>query len=354
MSLKKVCIFSLSVIFLFFCLRGVYFCYNKFGNFNKIIFPVAYEERDFKEEYKNNFFVENQFLCYINTLNKKLEFVEKMDYEEYKKERFINKIPCILLSSENQETKAKKNNKKRELVVYFGGNGETIYYSCAYELFKEIRQCTDLNVDFLIIGYPGYVCDSSSPSEENFYKYSDCIAQYFSSAQCLKCIKSAQSGEYNKIHFLAFSIGCAMAVDCATKIKKNMIDSLTLMNPFTNIKSCAKHIIENKIQFLKPIADKVLANFDYNFDNFSRIKEIKIKKLNIVFSSNDSVINNKNSLALFKNATNCKNKNLYEVCGDHCDWMNYDIINLLLGVKGNNKLLMQKISVNDEIKKIKT
>ena len=342
MSLKKVCIFSLSVIFLFFCLRGVYFCYNKFGNFNKMIFPRAYEERDFKEEYKNNFFVENQYLYYIDTLNKKLEFVEKMDYEEYKKERFINKIPCILLSSENQETKAKKNNKKRELVVYFGGNGETIYYSCAYELFKEIRQCTDLNVDFLIIGYPGYVCDSSSPSEKIFYKYSDCIAQYFSSAQCL---------EYNKIHFLAFSIGCAMAVDCATKIKKNIIDSLTLMNPFTNIKSCAKHIIENKIQFLKPIAGKVLANFDYNFDNFSRIKEIKIKKLNIVFSSNDSVINNKNSLALFKNATNCKNKNLYEVCGDHCDWIKYDIINLLLGIKGNNKLLMQKISVNYENKK---
>ena len=142
MSLKKVCIFSLSVILLFFFLRGVYFCYNKFGNFNKMIFPVAYEERDFKEEYKNNFFVENQYLCYINTLNKKLEFVEKMDYEEYKKETFINKIPC-------------KNNKKRELVVYFGGNGETIYYSFAYRLFKEIRQCTDLNVDFLIIGYPG-------------------------------------------------------------------------------------------------------------------------------------------------------------------------------------------------------
>ena len=142
-----------------------------------------------------------------------------------------------------------------------------------------------------------------------------------------------------------------MAVDCATKIKKNMIDSLTLMNPFTNIKSCAKHIIENKMQFLKLIADKVLANFDYNFDNFSRIKKVKIKNLNIVFSSNDSVINNKNSLTLFKNATNCNNKKLYEVCGDHCDWMNYDIINLLLGVKGNNKLLMQKISVNDENKK---
>ena len=333
MSLKKVCIFSLSVIFLFFCLRGVYFCYNKFGNFNKMIFPRAYKERDFKEEYKNNFFVENQFLCYINTLNKKLEFVEKMDYEEYKKERFINKIPCILLSSENQETKAKKNNKKRELVVYFGGNGETIYYSCAYELFKEIRQCTDLNVDFLII---------------------DCIAQYFSSAQSLECIKSAQSGEYNKIHFLAFSIGCAMAVDCVAKVKKNRVNSLTLINPFTNIKSCAKHMIENKMQFLKPIVDKVLDNLDYNFDNYSRIKKVKIKNLNIVFSSNDSVINNKNSLVLFKNAINCKNKNLYEVCGDHCDWIKYDIINLLWGVKENNKLLMQKISVNDEIKKIKT
>ena len=348
MSLKKVCIFSLSVIFLFFCLRGVYFCYNKFVNFNKMIFPRAYKERDFKEEYKNNFFVENQFLCYINTLNKKLEFVEKMDYEEYKKETFINKIPCILLSSENQETKAKKNNKKRELVVYFGGNGETIYYSFAYKLFKEIRQCPDLNVDFLIIGYPGYVCDSSSPSEENFYKYSDCIAQYFSSAQCWKCIKSAQSGEYNKIHFLAFSIGCAMAVDCVAKVKKNRVNSLTLINPFTNIKSCAKHM------FLKPIVDKVLDNLDYNFDNFSRIKKVKIKNLNIVFSSNDSVINNKNSLVLFKNAINCNNKNLYEVCGDHCDWIKYDIINLLLGVKGNKKLLLQKISVNDENKKIKT
>lgn len=354
MSLKKICIFSLSVIFLFFCLRGVYFCYNKFGTFNKIIFPVAYEERDFKEEYKNNFFIKNQFLCYIDTLNKKLEFVEKMDYEEYKKETFINKIPCILLSSENQETKAKKNNKKKELVVYFGGNGETIYYSFAYELFKEIRQCTDLNVDFLIIGYPGYVCDSSSPSEENFYKYSDCIAQYFSFGQCLKCIKSAQSGEYKKIHFLAFSIGCAMAVDCVAKIKKNRVNYLTLINPFTNIKSCAKRIIENKMQFLKPIADKVLENLDYNFDNYSRIKEIKIKNLNIVFSSDDSVINNKNSLVLFKNATNCKNKNLYEVCGGHCEWIKYDIINLLLGVKGNNKLLMQKITKNYKNKKIKT
>ena len=351
MSLKKVCIFSLSVIFLFFCLREVYFCYNKFGNFNKMIFPRAYEERDFKEEYKNNFFVENQYLYYIDTLNKKLEFVEKMDYEEYKKERFINKIPCILLSSENQETKAKKNNKKRELVVYFGGNGETIYYSCAYALFKEIRQCTDLNVDFLIIGYPGYVCDSSSPSEENFYKYSDCIAQYFSSKQCLKCIKFAQSGEYRKIHFLAFSIGCAMAVDCVAKVKKNRVNSLTLINPFTNIKSCAKHIIENKMQFLKPIADKVLDNFDYNFDNYSRIKKVKIKNLNIIFSSNDSVINNKNSLTLFKNAINCKNKNLYEVCGNHCDWRIYNILNIILGVKENNKLLTQKISVNDENKK---
>ena len=351
MSLKKICIFFLSVVSLFFCLRGVYFCYNKFGNFNKIIFPRAYEERDFKEEYKNNFFVENQYLYYIDTLNKKLEFAEKMDYEEYKNEAFVNKIPCILLSFENQETKSKKNNKKRELVVYFGGNGETIYYSCAYELFKEIRQCTDLNVDFLIIGYPGYVCDSSSPSEENFYKYSDCIAQYFSSKQCLKCIKFAQSGKYRKIHFLAFSIGCAMAVDCATKIKKNRVKSLTLINPFTNIKSCAKHIIENKMQFLKPIADKVLDNLDYNFDNFSLIKKVKIKNLNIIFSSNDSVSNNKNSLTLFKNAINCKNKNLYEVCGDHCDWIKYDIINLLLGIKGNNKLLMQKISVNYENKK---
>ena len=108
MSLKKVCIFFLSVVSLFFCLRGVYFCYNKLGNFNKMIFPRAYEERDFKEEYKNNFFVENQYLYYIDTLNKKLEFVEKMDYEEYKNEAFVNKIPCILLSSENQETKAKK------------------------------------------------------------------------------------------------------------------------------------------------------------------------------------------------------------------------------------------------------
>lgn len=346
MNFKKICIFFLSVIFLFFCFKGVYFCYNKFGNFNKIIFPLAYEERDLKEEYKNNFFVENQYLYYIDTLNKKLEFVEKMDYEEYKEATFTNKIPCILLSAENQETKAKKNNKRRELVVYFGGNGESIYYNCAYELFKEILQYTDLNVDFLIIGYPGYVCDSRIPSEKNFYKYSDCIAQYFSSKQGSKCIKIAQSLKYRKIHFLAFSIGCAMAVDCVTKIKKNIINSLTLINPFTNIKSCAKYIIENKMLFLKPIADKILDNFDYNFDNSSCIKKINIKNLNIVFSSEDFVINNKNSLTLFKNAINCKNKNLYEVCGDHCDWIKYNIINLLLGVKGNNKLLMQKINKN--------
>lgn len=338
MSLKKYLFSFLAIIFFLFCIKGIYFCYNSFGSFNRIIFPRAYGERDIEEEYKNNFFIQNQFLCYIDTYNNRLEFVEKMNFNEYKNEKFINKIPCILLHDDNKKIKNKKKSKERHLVVYFGGNGETIYYSCAYNLFKEILEYTDLDVDFLIICYPGYACDSSTPSADNFYKYSDSIAKYISSAQTV---------EYKKIHFLAFSIGCAMAVDCVTKVRRNSVVSLNLINPFTNIKTCAKHMISNKMPFLNTVVDKVLKYLDNDFDNLARIKKVNIQNLNIIFSSNDTMINNKNSLELYKNADNCKMKKLYEVAGDHCDWREYDVIKVLFGIKINKKLLPQKVAGNN-------
>lgn len=310
-TLKRFFVFLCYFLLFFFVLKYTVFSFDFSKFINRFIFVGANSKRDIADEYKKNF-NNNQQLCFIDIDTKQLEYCKKMDIEEYKNKKFINKIPCMFLHKENSTSCDKR------LVIYFGGNGETIYNNVGYNLFNNFNEYFDKNgvkniqIDFLIVGYPGYGCSSDEPNSKNFYTYSNTICKYLNNTK--------NTSMYSNVYILGFSLGCAMAIDVSSELDNNKVCCLIIINPFSDIQNCVSYLIKKKISILQGATDAILKNLDCDFDNVEKIKKVKCD-INIIFSENDNTINNKNSKDIYKNAQGCKMKYLYEIPGDHCDWI---------------------------------
>ena len=319
------------LIFLLFIVFGIYKIYRfyyKYLRKNQIVFVGSTFEKNYEIEYLNNYFSKYKKTYFWDINEKKLEIIPKMSFEEYKKMKFKDKVPLVFYEGvDNKKSKKNKDNNENEvdeneknLIIYFGGNGETMYSNNFVDYFYKFKK-TGKKIDTFFVCYPGYGCSSDESNIENFFKYSSNIAEF---------INTITDDKYSKIYIVGFSIGGVMAIDCASKINNNKVESLSLINAFSNLKDCVKHFIgeniNNKVDFLSNL---VTFNFD-KMDNVEKIKNIKMK-INIFYSSFDKTVDCKNSKILFDNALNCKDKNLYEICGQHWEWDNSDIFKIILG-----------------------
>ena len=317
----------ITLLLIIFGIYRIYKFYYKYLRKNQIVFVGSTFEKNYEKEYTNNYFTKYKKTYFWDINNKKLDIIPKMSFEEYKKMKFKDKIPLVFYEGVSRNFHNNKNNENvnnntnvKNLVIYFGGNSETMYsYSFVDYYYK--NRITGEKIDTYLVGYPGYGCSYDEPTIENFFKYSSNIAEF---------INTITDDKYDKIYIIGFSLGGFMAIDCASKVNNKKVESLTLINAFSNLKDCAKHIItnnfSNKVDFLSN-----LVTFNFNkMDNAEQIKNIKMK-LNIFYSSFDKSVDNKNSRILFDNAINCKDKNLYEVCGEHCQWDDSDIFKIIFG-----------------------
>lgn len=343
--------------FIIFIIYEVFSFYYKYLRKNQIVFVGSTYEKNYEKEYSLNYFSKYRKTYFWDINDKKLEIMLKMSFEEYKEMKFKDKVPLVFYegvgkrnfnnnNSNNNNVKDniedKVNENEKNLVIYFGGNGETMYNNNFIDYYYRNR-LTGKKIDTFFVCYPGYGCSSDESNIENFFKYSSNIAEF---------INTITDDKYNKIYIVGFSIGGVMAIDCASKINNNKVESLTLINAFSNLKDCAKYIISNnfsnKVDFLSNL---VTFNFD-NMDNVEKMKNLKMK-INIFYSSFDKTVDNKNSKILFDNALNCKEKNLYEICGEHWEFDRSDIFKIILGYEYsmNDNRYYNVLKVNEEMNK---
>ncbi|MBQ2350375.1 MAG: hypothetical protein II393_03845 [Cytophagales bacterium] len=281
---------------------------------NKMIFAGSWNNRNIENEREINFFSPRSQLVYINLKTAKAQIVTKQTSEQTEKGTKEN-IPCLLLSNKKHNLQEKQ---KKNLIIYFGGNGETIYDNRGFEFFQLAQQDSDV----LLFGYPGYACSKSKASPENFYFYTEVLA---------KCLKTSLAQIYDNIVIIGWSIGCAAAINTTLLCsKENIISHLALINGFKNIKECAQHLMDKQIPFAGQIAETIKASISNDFDNEKRIQKIKTP-LTIMYTPQDNIVNNKDSTTLYNAASKCKDKILKQIPGDHVNWkasLAYKIIKL--------------------------
>ena len=299
----------------------------KLWRVNNCVFIGSVLGRDINNEYRINFLTPYSQLVYIDK-ESQLEVVNVQTEDEINK-GIKNKIPCILLSDDRNSFNPKT---KRNLIVYFGGNGEDIYHSLSYRMFDKIRFD---NTDLLIIGYPGYACSKDKVNAENFYKCSEVISDFINK-------KIDKNESYKNVAIVGFSIGCSAAINSTTKISSNKVKTLTLINPFQNLKKTAKYLINRKYKIFSPFVNIATDMIDNDLDNTEKIKNITTP-MSIIFSHEDEIVNNKDSRILFDHAQKCSTKTLFEVDGRHCDWDIDNVCEIITARLNNREIKFNNI-----------
>lgn len=293
---------------------------------NKVIFAGSNTERNIEDEMRINFFSTYSQLVYINLKTATAQIITKQTKEKTE-QGTEDSIPCILLSQQKHNL---HDHQKKNLIIYFGGNGETIYANRGFEFFKLAQK----NSDVLLVGYPGYAGSKTQPSPENFYLHTEVLA---------RCLKKSLEKTYNKIIIIGWSIGCAAAINTTLLCSKTKtISHLVLINGFKNIKECAKHLITNQMPFAENLIDGIISNISNDFDNEKRIQQITTP-LTILYTHQDDIVNNKDSSTLYQAAKKSKDKVLKQIPGDHIRWDSALVYKIMKLHTENKKSEIEKI-----------
>ena len=150
-------------------------------------------------------------------------------------------VPCLFLPS--------LNNKSRQLIIYFHGNGEdlgTIYTVCDH-----LR--TALNLNLLAVEYPDYGIyeDPEGPSEEKILSDAELVYNFVQDVVKLK---------EKDIFVMGRSLGSGPSTHLAAKFNPGC---LILVSPYTSIKSVAS----DKVGFLSHLLAQ-------QFDNLSKMHSV--------------------------------------------------------------------------------
>ncbi len=158
------------------------------------------------------------------------------------------------------------NEGKKEAILYFGGNGDSVAYS-AFLFAKKFKSQA-----IYLVNYPGYGGSSGTPTEEGIY--SDALFIFDK-------LKSTHSN----ISIMGRSLGSGVATYVASK---RDIDKLILITPFDSIENVAQD------RFLIYPMSMLLED---KYDSIGRVKDIKAQTL-VIISEDDEVVSFESSMNL--------------------------------------------------------
>ena len=157
-------------------------------------------------------------------------------------------------------------------LLWFHGNAGNISYRVDNLLLFNKR----LDLNTLIIDYRGYGRSEGSPSERGMYMDAEAAVEY---------LRSAYKVQDDKLIFFGRSLGCAVAVEMATR---HQAKGVILESPFTSIEAIAKIARPKPFAFL-PLHHVVMWLLSSRFDSLSKMQSLQTP-LMILHGSNDDVI----------------------------------------------------------------
>jgi hypothetical protein len=167
------------------------------------------------------------------------------------------------------------------MLIYFHGNsfdiGERAY---------RIKRYINNGWGVLLLAWRGYSGNLGKPTEKNLY---------IDGESAIKWIIENLNFDYENLIIYGESLGCAVAIELATRYK---FKSIILEAPFTSIPDIAR-----KRYKIYPVKYLVLDKFD----NYSKIDKI-LSPVFIISGKKDEVISHSHSKKLFLKANNPKKK----------------------------------------------
>ena len=207
----------------------------------------------------------------------------------------IEYIPCLLLKDLKSESK--------NFLLFFHGNAEDIFG--AKVMADKLR--IKLNINIIIIEYPGYSLYTSTPKSSETLLENTTIVYDF--------IKNTFKLNDNNIYVLGRSIGTSPAIYLSSKRKPN---ALFLISAFTSIKAVA----DNLVGFLKILVKDRFFSLEY-------IKEVTCPIM-LIHGQSDQLIPFTETLKL-KDNCNCPYEVLLPKFMTHNDFdLDDDIINPII------------------------
>ena len=158
-------------------------------------------------------------------------------------------------------------------LLWFHGNAGNISYRVDNLLLFNKR----LGLSTLIIDYRGYGRSEGAPSERGMYMDAEAALEYLRS--------SAYNVQDDKLIFFGRSLGCAVAVEMATRHQPRAV---ILESPFTSLEAIAKIARPKPFAFL-PLHHVVMWLLKSRFDSLSKMGNIQSPLL-ILHGSDDEVI----------------------------------------------------------------
>ena len=181
-------------------------------------------------------------------------------------------------------------------MIWFHGNAGNISYRVDNLLLFNRR----LGISTLIIDYRGYGRSEGMPSERGMYLDAEAALEYLRS--------SAYNVQDDKLIFFGRSLGCAIAVEMATRYKPRAV---ILESPFTSIEAIAKIARPKPLSFL-PLHHTVMWLLKSRFNSLAKMDDIQSPLL-ILHGSDDDIIGIDMARELF--AAAAEPKRFYEIQG---------------------------------------
>ncbi len=173
-------------------------------------------------------------------------------------------------------------------MLWFHGNAGNISHRVDNLLLFNRR----LGVSTLIFDYRGYGRSEGTPSEMGMYMDAEAAYEY---------LRSRYNIDDNKLILFGRSLGCAVAVEMATR---HQTKGVILESPFTSIEAIARIARPKPFSFL-PLHYMVLWLLQSRFDSLSKMGSIQTP-LMILHGSEDSIISIDMAQELFDAASEPK------------------------------------------------
>ena len=157
-------------------------------------------------------------------------------------------------------------------LLWFHGNAGNISHRVDNMLLFNKR----LGVNTLIIDYRGYGRSEGKPSEQGMYLDAEAALEY---------LRDRYHVDDDRLIFFGRSLGCAVAVEMATRHK---VRGVILESPFTSIEAIAKIARPKPFAFL-PLHHIVMWMLKSRFDSLSKIGDIEMPLL-ILHGREDDII----------------------------------------------------------------
>ncbi|MBQ2350298.1 MAG: alpha/beta fold hydrolase [Cytophagales bacterium] len=223
---------------------------------------------------------------------------------KYQKKRYllsISNIPCVFIKAHTLG--AKNHNAKRPLLVFYHGNGDTIFGHLDDSIYDKLFLLNVLSYyyDILIPELPGYNINQRGDfSETTRNKQINAIYQW------------CQEYYADKLVVMGHSLGCHFAILLAAQAQNNC-KHLVLCNPFMTDKTAARHIVGccGKCHILGGVITKPF--YREKLNNGQKIKDVKCG-IDFYYSLKDTVVDPQDAESLYEISKQQNNSSTRELC----------------------------------------